>query len=53
MAEDDAAVLALNRQIQSLANRLAALEALLQVSPAGISIQTPGNLTIAAGGTSR
>ena len=50
MAEDDAAVLALNRQVQSLTSRLAALEALVQVTPTGISIQSHGNLAIVAGG---
>ena len=48
-SEDDRRF-ALNRQVQSLTNRLATLEALVQVSPAGISIQTPGNLVIVAGG---
>jgi type VI secretion system secreted protein VgrG len=53
MADDDAAILALNRQVQSLANRLAALESVVQVSPAGITIQTAGNLDIVVEGRIR
>ena len=53
MAEDDAAVLALRRQVQSLTDRLSALEAVLQVGPAGVSVQTAGNLEIVAGGRFR
>ena len=60
-SEGDTAA-ALNQQVQiltnrlaaletkNLANRLAALEEVVQISPAGVSIQVPGNLVISAGG---